>query len=321
VLRGVRSEVDEVSRFVPGVSIAFALVLTLCSIGALIFFVNHIAGSIRVETVMDRIATDVMARMDVLFPEEIGESAMAATTDGDSSREGRGRTSFPVRAEKGGYLQHVEDDALLELTEEHDLMVEMIIPVGSFLIEGDLLATATAGGAVDSDVIEHLRTTFRIGPERTLYQDISRGMIELTDIALRALSPSLNDPTTAIGAIDHITRLLHTLASRNFPAPLRVGANGRPRVLAVRPDFEEIVRPPLSQLRHSGAGQPAVAERLIRAIARISEKARSERIPPLLDEMDALIHSIRAMTDNPVDLARLEDEAVSTLSTIRTRMT
>jgi uncharacterized membrane protein len=317
VLRGVRSEMDEVTRFVPGVSITMAVLLTLASIGALIFFVNHIARSIRVEAVMDRITKDVLERIDVLFPRD---PASADSRQDSSPREEPGEISFPIRASMGGYLQHVEDDQLLNLTKNHDLILQMAVPVGTFLLEGDHLAFVSAREAVDESTAKRIRETFHIGSERTLYQDVVRGTVELTDIALRALSPSLNDPTTAIGAIDHLTRILHRLAGRRFPSPNRKDENGRLRVIAALRTFDEMVRAPLSQLRHAGSGHPSVAHRLIHAITRVAEAAPPDRIPPLLAEMEALAQSIRDETTNPLDLSRLEKEARTAAVAIRRRL-
>lgn len=305
VLRAVRSEVDDYDRFVPGISVTLSVMLALCSIGALIFFVNHIAHSIRVETVLMRITADVGLRIDDLFPEDLGEPAGPGGLPDGTSRDEKGWTIHPILARSSGYLQQVDEDALFELAEKHDLVVRMILPIGSFVIEGDPIATATAKG-VEGDVARDLQKVFHLGSERTLYQDVLRGIIELTDIGLRALSPSLNDPTTAIGSIDRLTQLLHMLVQRRFPSRFRMGEDGKVRLVALRPDFEEMVRLPYAQIRGAGAAYPVVAHRLFDSLRRVAEVAPPDRLAPLVAEVRELLEAVRRSVDSRADLGRLE---------------
>jgi uncharacterized membrane protein len=313
VLRAVRSQVDDYDRFLPGISVTIAVLLALGSIGALIFFVNHIAHSIRVETVMDRITTDVLTRVKVLFPEDLGEPAQGDRSPPDPLRGAEGRVAYPVPAQSSGYLQQVDEEALLSLTEEHDLVVRMMIPVGRFVVEGDTIAMAIAAN-IDTKAAQHVGRAFHIGAERTLFQDVTRGIVELTDIALRALSPSLNDPTTAMGCIDRLTQIMQTLACRRFPSPYRAGEDGRVRVIALRRSFEEMVRLPYGQLRHAGAAQPSVAHRLIESLGRVADNAPAERIPPLLAEIRELLETVRRQVQDTGDLDRLERDAAEVIA-------
>lgn len=272
VLRTVRSAMEDAELFVPALSVTIALVLALVSIGFLIFFINHIARSIQAEIIIDRVTTDAMEIVDSLFPSRLGEPVSESTADDAMSAEPVDAWCL-IFAVDSGYLQAVDEHVVLTLAEEHDLVLKMERRVGEFLIEGDPLAAASRKN-LPHDVLGDIRSAFQLGPERTRQQDVERGLIELSDIAIRALSPGINDPTTACACIDRLTQVLTLLSERRFPDTVRAAGDGRIRFIARRPTFDGLVQLAYGQIRHFGASNPAVASRLADSLTRLADRVQ-----------------------------------------------
>ena len=308
VLRTVRSAADDYARFVPSISITIALALALISIGFLIFYVGHIARSIQAEVILDRVTRDALDVVERIFPESL------VLADGDDAQESDpelpAQQPAAVVSKKGGYLQTIDMDAILRLAESGDLTVRLEKEIGAFVVPGEALASVWPAGAA-AHLLEELRRGFHLGLERTREQDIERGLIELTDIGVRALSPGVNDPTTAIVCVDRLSQVMAALGSRRFPARLRAGRDGSVRVIAPRTTFEQAVLLGFAQLRHHGARDPAVAIRLIDALARVAARVTPARRALLLREIDEVVESARREVGSASDLARIEDTAAT----------
>lgn len=308
VLRTVRSSADAYDSFIPWLSVTVALLLALVSMGFLIYYINHIAHSIQAEVILHRVTEDALEVVDQLFPETLGEPAEPEAA-ADLAELPAGGAAV-VRAERGGYVQAVDERRLLELTEKHDLVLQLQVQVGDFVLEGDALARLWPERA-DAEVLERLGATLQVGPERTRYQDVERGLVELTDVGVRALSPSLNDPTTAIVCIDRVTQVLARLAARRFPAQARRGEDGRLRVLARAPSFEDLVRLAYAPVTHFGAGIPSVALRLVESLVRLMERCGAERRELLRTQLERTLESARRQLASPHELERVEQAARS----------
>lgn len=305
VLRTVRDADGGVPEFVPVLSVTLALGLALASVGGFIYFLNHIAHSMQVETIMERVVNDVLARIEVLFPERLGQPAVSGPGDREVSWQRPPGRPYELRIQRGGYLQHIEVERILKLVETHDLRFEMTVAVGSFLIGGDPVALVWPYDK-SAESQSALLGCFHIGSERTLYQDVARGLIELTDIALRSLSPSLNDPTTAVTCIYRITEILKPLAERAFPTPVRAGADGVPRLLTIRPSFDEIISIPYSQIRVYGASHPVIVRTLIESLGRVGAQTFSDRAEPIIRELHELLDAARREIGSAYDLEQIE---------------
>jgi len=304
VLRTVRSSLEDVESFVPALSVTVAVAMALVSIGALIFFINHITRSMQVETILARVAADITNRIDVLFPDDLGKPA----TPAGQGWQAPAAEAFALRSPIAGYLQNIDETEIMRRVEENDLILTMDVGVGDFVLEGDTLARVwpeDTGRRCAADILG----TIQLGNERTLFQDVQRGIIELTDIAVRALSPGVNDPTTALSCIDRLTQVLRVMGRRRFPDAIRLGKDGRPRVIAVTRPFAEIVGFPYRQLRHYGGGQPVIALALVASLGRVARGLPSDRVQPLRDELEELLRTARREIASSADLDRVEQAA------------
>ena len=305
VLRTVRSSADAYDSFVPWLSVTTALLLALVSMGFLIYYINHIAHTIQAEVILHRVTEDALEIVDQLYPEEMGEPAGAAAV---ALAELPAGGAARLHAPHGGYIHAVDESRLLDLAEAHDLVLELQVQVGDFVIEGDCMARVWPD-RVEDEVRDRLTATIHVGVQRTRYQDVERGLVELTDVGVRALSPGLNDPTTAIVCIDRLTQVLARLADRPFPAAARRGGDGRLRVLARAPSFEDLVRQAYTPLTHFGAGIPSVALRLVESVTRLLQRCAPDRREVLRAQLDRTLESARRQLESPHELARVERAA------------
>ncbi|MCE3269783.1 MAG: hypothetical protein K0S57_180 [Ramlibacter sp.] len=229
VLRTIRGG-DE-GGFIPSLAVLGGLGLAFAGIGVLIFFIHHVAVSIQASTILHNIGQDTAEAIDRLFPEELG--APAPPDVGEVELPGRWH---PVAASRNGYVASIDTDALLMAACESDRVIRLRVSAGAYLSEGDVLLEVGGEEPPSGAVCSRLRGCIDMARQRTVEQDPGYGLQQLVDVALRALSPGINDPTTATMCVDQIGSLLARLARRRLPDPHRF-QDGRLRVIAPAPDF------------------------------------------------------------------------------------
>ncbi|MBW3656067.1 MAG: DUF2254 domain-containing protein, partial [Gemmatimonadetes bacterium] len=284
VLRVVRSEFADYDAFVPRIAVSVAVLLVLVSIGFLITFINHAARSIDVSVILDRVARQAVDQVERLFPVQVGDPPTAPAADEDPL-DG---TPARVPALQSGYLQAVDGNSLLKLDAGAPLVVRMETRIGTFVLPGETLASVWPAARADERIRDAIHRAFIVGPERTPNQDVEFGLLEMADIAVKALSPGINDPTTAFLCIDRLSQVLAALARRDPPPDLRTG-DGRVRFIAVHTTFDRAVGLSFDQIRHFGQDNPAVLRKLLDAVTRLSALAPLDRRRPL----DALAAGLR----------------------------
>lgn len=265
-LRAVRgtSEEIEIKAFVPSLSIWLAVILVMLCVATFIGYIHHVAQSIRPTVVLGRIAARARESLEDLYPEHIGDD-LEDPRPVPPSREPDLIVPNPHRS---GVVERIDEEALLEAVdacagdsseENADVFVSLRAMPGDFVLEGAPLFDLW--GAVGDVAVKRLTDAVLLGRDRNVSQDAAFGLRELIDVALRALSPSTNDPTTAVMAIHQLHDLLRKLVRRRFPSSLRRTRKGR-LVLIPRPDFHAYVRLAMDELRLCGTGHFQIARRL-----------------------------------------------------------
>ena len=274
VLRTIRGG-DE-GRFIPSLAVGMGLLLALLSIGVLIFFIHHMASSLQAATIVGNAATETEAAIARLFPDELGEQASAAEAQ-HLLRQADQLTWQPVLSTATGYVQSIDEDGLLDLARTRQGVVRLEHGIGGFVARGAVLVSVASyeGGAVarPAELTNQVNALFSLGGQRTIEQDAGFGLRQIVDIALKALSPGINDTTTAIICVDHLGALLAQLASRRLPGSLRTDEN-RGRVVAVRPSFGQFVASAFDQIRSSADGNVGVYLRLLTALATVGQRTQ-----------------------------------------------
>lgn len=304
-------------EFVPRVAISGSMVLALASLGMLVYFVHHMAHSIQV----DHIMRDVERRTFEVIDES--EADPAALEPGSLPLPIPPARSVTLPAHRSGYVQSVDVDRLLEVATERDLVVVLGRRVGEHLVAGSPLALVWRPGerdpAPDPVALGHdLHAAVRIGIERTMEQDVRFGLRQLVDVALRAISPAVNDPYTAVQAIQHLSALVSTLAERRLAHRVVHDAAGVVRVGVPVPGFADYLDLACDQIRRSGAREPAVVLGLLRLLATAASGApTAERREAISAELELLVEDAERETVQEHDLAAVREEADRARALIR----
>ena len=299
VLRTVRAATDGDPGYVPSLAVTGAVVLALVSIGFLIYFIHHLADSIQADSVIHRVASDTLHVIDRLHVDERDGARPAAGPAEVADREDPDAERVP--AVRAGYVQHVQEDKLLSLADEHSLVVRVDARVGDFVLPDQPLLSIWPRRCDGAPSDEELRTAIAMGSARTPHQDIGLGVVELMDIAVKALSPSVNDPTTAMLAIDRLGEVLLRLAGEP-PHMVLEGENGG-RVLTRRAEFEQAVVQAFAQIRHFGAGNPLVARHVVRVLGEVAALAQPTARAPLARAIERVRESAEREIADPGDRA------------------
>jgi uncharacterized membrane protein len=251
--------------FVPVVTVLGAMLLALTCVGWLLFFIHHISRAISVNTIVDRVASETEAVIDDLMPwprrhgRLHGGDALAAIS-----------WEAAIESDASGYIRFVDIQRLVSLAKLHHVKINVLRRVGHFIPAGVPLARASRADRVSPELAAQVRGAFDLGPSRTLQQDVEFGVLQIVDIALKAISPAVNDPTTAISCIDQLSRLLIRFASREPPEEVLYDPPGTARVWLPWMSFARLLEAAFEQIRLYGKGDVAVSLRLLRALGDIA---------------------------------------------------
>src|ERR1700753_2186922 len=283
--------------FVPHLSITVTFVLTLADVAVLIFFLNHIASMIQLPVVIARIAATLDKEIAAL---DLGGDAGR----GPSHEELCARleeSGAPIRTPRSGYLQVVRHDSLLKTATNADAVIQLPYRPGHFVVAGQVIARVWPPEAADS-VAVRLALGHITGAYRTLPQDISFGFDQLVEIALRALSPAVNDTFTGMTCVDWIADCLCRISTSWRPQRIRRDAEGNIRVIAYQPDFERLVERTFDNIRQAAVCMPRIMIRQLEALAKIMEQTPDRaHQTPLIRQAVAIQRSSLATVADPSD--------------------
>lgn len=311
VLRTIRDGED--SAFVPSLAVLGGGVLAFVGISYFIFFIHHIATSIQAANILARIAAETTRRVDHLFPEGVGEEADDNQDPDPPSTDPQPRWR-PVPSHRTGYIQGVNPDALLAVAREHSTVIRMRNRVGDFVIEGTVLAFVRSAQEPPPAVLDRVSAAYTIDQQRTSDQDVAYGVRQIVDVALKALSPGINDTTTAVMCLDYLTAILFRLANRRIESPYRFD-EAVLRVITRGVTFADLVELSFDQIRQNAGGNVAVLARLLEAIQLLQSQTQStRRRRALLRQAEALAEAIRRTIPAAIDREPLEARAAQLLT-------
>lgn len=308
VLRTIRSEADDRALFVPHVAVTLALLLLILSVGALIVYIDHAARSIQASVILHRETRRTLGRVDALFPEHVGYAAREPVDDEPREAQAADAGTVVIAAESG-YLQAIHADVLFRSGDAHRderMTIRMEVSIGAFVFPGKLLATAWPAHIVDEQFHHDVRGAFALGLERTVEQDVEFGLVLIADIALRALSPGINDPTTAMQCIDRLTEIVAALGARQVPSPLRRDPGSNVRLLFRSTSFSHALCVAFDQIRLFGAENPAIAARLLESLGELSQVVPASLHDAIGAQADAVLRQARRTIHDAVALRDIE---------------
>lgn len=283
VQRVVRGPDGAAGAFVPNVSVTVAMALALTSIACLIYLIDHAARSVQASVIIDRVFRESLGILQRTLPGEI-----PGPVDDDVARHLPRGPGIPIPAAFTGYLQGVDEEKLLALLERDGTTFRMEPHVGDFILRGaPLMSVWMPGPEPDEDLAERVREGFILGHERTPHLDVELGVVELVDIAVKALSPAINDPTTATMCLDRLADLIVEFGRRDPPPRVHVNPSTGGVLLLPRVGFDHFVCAALDQIRHYGAPNPSFATTLLRRLAEIGNLLPPSLHPALARQVGA----------------------------------
>src|SRR5579863_6990363 len=272
--------------FVPHIGVTVTMALMVADLAVLIYFIHHTAASIQLPQVIASIARDLSEAIEIQGGEE-----STASSRGPSPAEllslmetGGG----VVRAPASGYLQFIRHGILVKLATEAEAVISLDRRPGHFIVQGHPFAKVWPPEAA-ARVTDALGRAHITGPYRTLTQDVSFGIDQLVEIAIRALSAAVNDTFTALTCIDWLGENLCKIVTRWHPARVYRDGQGFIRIIAAEPAYERLVQRSFEKIRQSSLGMPAVMIRELEALARIMTETTSEGQRRVLLDQAAMI--------------------------------
>ena len=251
--------------FAPIATVLGAMLLAIVCVAWLLFFIHHISQAISVNYIVDRIASETEAMVDEIMPWPRRLSRLA-----DPGPIPPGAQEVAILSDVSGYIRFVDTRRLVFLAKACRVKVRLLRRVGQFIPAGIPLLMVSKGDRLVPENSADFRGAFDLGPSRTLQQDVEFGVLQIVDIALKAISPAVNDPTTAINCVDQLSRILIRFASREPPAPLLYDPPGVMRVSMQWIDFERLMDSAFDQIRLYSQADYAVSLRILRALGDIA---------------------------------------------------
>jgi uncharacterized membrane protein len=247
--------------FAPVVTVLGAMLLSLICVGWLLFFIHHISQAINVNQIVDRIASETVAMIDEMMPYPRRFPRMDNSESIDASA-----WETTVLCATSGYIRFIDTRRLVAMAKRRSVKIQILRRVGQFVPEGVPFLRLYKGERLSPEEMIDLRSAFDFGPSRTLQQDIEFGVLQIVDIALKAISPAVNDPSTAISCVDQLSRVLIRFAGREGPSSLLCDPPGVVRVSILWTNFGRMLDSAFEQIRLYSQTDLAVSLRMMRAL-------------------------------------------------------
>ncbi len=274
VLRTIRRADD--SAFVPHLSVTLGVLFAGASLGVLIYFIHHVSVSIQADEIIAEVGNELAEEIDRLFPASGRREDDAPAPDSDAAHVPADfdPDARPVESDEDGYVQFIDIGSLIALAAAEDAVIRVERRPGHYVILGSTVATIWPGDRLTDQVASRVNAAFVLGSRRTPKQDVEFSVDQLVEIAVRALSPGVNDPFTAITCVDRLGSALARLARRDSPSPYHLDDEHRLRVIACPITFPGIVDAAFHQIRQYSRSSAPVTIRLLETIAVVAATAR-----------------------------------------------
>lgn len=290
VLRTIRGGDDS---FVPGISVLLAIVMAIIGIYLFIYFIHHSTVAIQASEMLAAISTETLQAIQKLFPEELGEEEKESAPP-ELLAEAGGQQWHQVLSGASGYIQAVNQAALLHFSQQHNVVLKMDRGVGEFVIRDCPLVSVLSKQKPDDPMERALNEAYIVNRHRSIEQDPAFGIRQIVDIALKALSPSINDSTTAASCVDHLAEIMHRVLRRREPSCYRY-SDGELRVIACGDNVRSLLDLSFHEIRQNLGHNVAL---LLRILQRFEDLAK----PPLAPGRSAVLRKhlqlFRAVADS-----------------------
>lgn len=258
VLRSVRG-IDD-ALYVPHLSVTVGVLLAVLGVAVLIYFIHHVAESIQVSHVVQKVSSELEHAIERLFPQSLGKGAAVHLPAMERTKPSEPR--HLVDADRTGYIQNIDAEELFKSAREQDVLVSLLCRPGDFVAPGVRLAEISPPERVNQKFVQQLLASFTVGGQRTTTQDAEFAFEQLVEIALRALSPGINDPFTARHCLDYLAAGLCRLTARALPSRYRLDGDNVLRLVTPPVTYARFAEVAFAQIAEASDGHSAVRERL-----------------------------------------------------------
>ncbi len=294
VLRAVRAGLEgDGDAVVPSISILLAVALGIASVLAIVAFINHAAHSMDVSSILRRVTEEVLSQARSAWPEPESDSPPG---DGEAESPRLPEGAAAVRFSGYGWVQNVDYDALLDQLPS-GATVRLETFAGQYAIQNTPICHIFPAPEDMGTIADTVRAAVMVGESRTLQQDMAYGVRQLSDVALKAMSPGINDPTTAHDAISHLGTVLADLLGRQPPARRVVGTEGLVLLVPHATTHEQLVGLAFDEVRIASAEQPTVLIYLLDVLHHVEQSLDGLRRPRAVSALRRQADLIRAMNE------------------------
>lgn len=297
VLRSIRVEADGNPAFVPALAVTVGIGMAILAVVMLIYFIHHISTRIQVTTIVSTIAEETVERIEREWQAPDADEPPRVTLPDEPPQL--------VAADASGYLQLVDRDGLVKVATELDLVVRLDHRPGEWVQEAAPAFSVWPADVASPELARRLMRNLTLGAERSLEQDAAFGIRQLVDVAVKALSPGINDPTSAADCIHRLTQILVAMGRRRPPREQYLDDDGRLRLVISLRDYELLVSLAFDEIRQYGATTPAIALAVATAVETTLAALPVERHAPLRRQLDRLLESTHRI-EPPSDRQRVE---------------
>lgn len=275
VLRAVQTTGSE--QFVPNLSIIFAILLAVLDSCVLVFFIHHVATAIQADKVISETSKELQYAIKHKFPDELQMNNNGRKREEVEKPEIDELYHYTHRiaAQKSGYVQVIDYHRLIQTAEDNDYQIRLQFRPGQFVATGSHLVIVISENIFDVSLADGIANALVIGDQRTPEEDVEYSIHQLVEVAVRALSPGINDPYTAIACIDQLSAAMCCLATRRFPSAYRRDSQDVIRVITTPTSFTGMLNASFDQIRQYGQTTVSVVIRLLEALTTIAGQSRT----------------------------------------------
>ena len=288
VLRSVRTQ-DE-GAFVPHVSLSVGILLAFVCVGTLVFFVNHMAGRINVDTVIELVSRDVSAAMARLATDTPGP----AVPPPDLWRDAES-----LKDPRRGYLQQLDIEGLASWAFEHGTSIRLLARPGDYVFPGAPIALAKSKV---NGIEAAIQDATALGPQRVSSADLEFAVRQLVEVAVRALSPGINDPHTAMSVLERLGAALCEISTRHLPNGVSI-KGGHVVLVVPSVDYDGLTDAMFHMIRQNADGSAAVLIRMLEVLTAVAScETRPDRTVSLQRHADLVLEDGERSIETPADL-------------------
>jgi uncharacterized membrane protein len=276
--------VVRIDTSVPRPSASLAVYTSVASIGVFLYMIDKVGKSLRPVTILTSIGKLGHDVVEHVYPHRLAAARSAPSSPALPTGGVRTVENF-----RPGVVLAFDPAGLAALARQADAVIEVVPQVGDFVAKGDVLYRLHPDAALDDRVLQQ---SIAIGPERTMEQDPAFAFRIIVDIAVKALSPAINDPTTAVLALDQLHHLLRSVGPRDLEmGQVRDGA-GRVRLVYRTPDWDDLVSLAVTEIRHYGKDSIQITRRMRAMLESLIRVVPEERAVRLREELDLLHRTV-----------------------------